>query len=317
MSPTQDVLGAPELLDLILRQVPDRDLLTSCQRVSRFWQDAITRTPVLRQRVFLDSCSTRPVSGRYVKNHLVAFRIPTLFSMLFRSRHGAWQHRHGGPSEVVPTRLASAIRDGRWIEWISGRPQWERMQVSQPPILHLRWEVTRDDREDPDLPAQLPCAVAELRFPRGLRVGELWDLVTATRGVHRVVWPTVRCGPLPSHPVSIDPVRQWRNDQSYAADHSLALVIQQSVVDEDLYLEDVPDGMEDNDENHPNRHSLYSRMSLTSVFVRHQMRVPSLSLLEPNAPGAAIPWIYNPVHSEEVRRLANLTQIPSFHTDSI
>ncbi|KAI2473838.1 hypothetical protein F4781DRAFT_419280 [Annulohypoxylon bovei var. microspora] len=254
MGGTQVVLGSPELLDMILRRIPSDHLLASCQRVSHFWRAVILRTPILRQHAFLDSSPSPippicPVAECYVKNELVAFCIPTL------------------------------------LEWMAGRSQWGEMHVAQPNITHLRWEVTRDDRHrNIDLLDVLPCAVAELQFPRGLRMGELWDLVTSMRGVLKPVWPIER-----------------KDLLSELAGHAPAyhlfhtLILQQFVTDEDLWLGDVPEGVEVDDEEYPNQYSLYSGLPLDILFDGHQIPVPKLSVLEDAGNGTAVP-VYNLVY---------------------
>ncbi|KAI1458566.1 hypothetical protein F4805DRAFT_423876 [Annulohypoxylon moriforme] len=312
MSSAQAVLGSPELLDLILQHVPERHLLTACQKVSHFWRAVITRAPIIRQSLFLDSSSSpvcRPVE-RYRKNDLIAFLVPTLFSLKFTFRHGQWRRRHEiVPRPVIPMRLTSSIRDGQVPDWMAGRPQWDQMHVAQPTITTLRWEVTRADRANRDIPDVLPCALAELRFPRGLRMGELWDLVTAMRGVLELAWP------LPKKVVrqhtTYDPPYQWRADSHYAADESHTLIVKQQVTDEDVWVGDVPTGMSVDDYEHPNRYSLYSNLPLHVIFDRHQIPVPKLSLLDDSDFNVMNPIVYTPVDGNEIESLSALAQIPS------
>ncbi|KAI1207464.1 uncharacterized protein F4807DRAFT_462617 [Annulohypoxylon truncatum] len=313
MAAAQAVLGCAELLDLILRDVPSHQL-PILQCVSRFWQAVITETPVHRRSIFLDSplpveC---PVAERYVKNSLVAFQLPTLFAMTFRHSQGIWRYRHEHiPQEVIPMRIASAVRNGQGPAWMAGRSQWDQMHVALPAITSLRWEITRDDRANTDYLDVLPCAVAELKFPRGLRVGEVWDLTTAMRGVVKMMWPEVKPSRIRAPLTNYSAEYQWRADSYYAANRSRTLIIQQYVTDEDAHLGDVPVGVESDDEEHPNRDSLYSGLPFDVIFDGHQIPVPKVSVLEDAQDDAVIPWVYTEVNGGEVDRLTALAQTPS------
>ncbi|KAI0138017.1 hypothetical protein F4776DRAFT_670672 [Hypoxylon sp. NC0597] len=313
MSSTQQTLNIPELLDSILRHVPTRDLVINAQRVSRDWAATINYTPIIRQHGFRDQSTIVPEDARYQKNELAAFRIPDIFGVRYWLIRGRWGFRHEGPRDVSAMRLARTIR-GKAQDWLNSQSKWRHLQVSLPSITKLRWEVTRLDRMDDALPDELPHAIAELNFPRGLRVGDLWDIISTTRGVHNVVWPTVRSQELHRPALVTDPVQQWRNVQDYQADSSFTLVLKQRVVDEDDYFEEDFDDTDREDEGYDNsdthEDSLFQRLSLKTYFSLHNVQLLSLSVLEHAQPDAALNWTYTKVQDYPVRKLTTFAQFP-------
>ncbi|KAI0880930.1 uncharacterized protein GGS22DRAFT_192767 [Annulohypoxylon maeteangense] len=241
MAPSQQVLSSPELLDMILRQVPRTHLLTSCQRVCRVWRETITRTPVLSQRLFLSGASISPVVGRYEKNFLVGYLLPK-----------------------------------------SGTPQWGQMHVAQPPVTHLRWEVSWHSRPE-DLPEDLPCAIVDLKFPQGLRVRELLELVLSTTSATSVWWPTIDDNFTFLTPADDDPIEKWLCDRIQAANDSLSPVLQQLVPTEESFFE----------------------------IIRRRTSIPAVLRLQQSAPNSTLPWTYAQVPAEQISPVVDLPEVPS------
>ncbi|KAI1440127.1 hypothetical protein F5Y02DRAFT_403839 [Annulohypoxylon stygium] len=316
MAPAQAVLSCAELLDLILRNVPSHYLLP-LQRVSRFWRSAIINTPFHRLHLFLDSPLSAPLplasptAERYARNEVLAFCLPEFFRMAFLHYLGI-RHRLSDPfpAWVIPTRIASFIRDGQGLEWIAGRPQWEDMQVCTPPMTRVRWLITREDREKHrnEINA-LYCASADLEFPRGLRMGELWDLVSSLRGIVKMAWPTAREDRIYAPVAQQTAADQWIAETRYISDLDRVLVIEQRVTDE--RIRPWADDAEVNDGKHPVQGDfLFSGLPLDSIFRKYNIPVPEMCVLEDAPNGAPAPWEYNPVEGGEIELLTALAQTP-------
>ncbi|KAI1408529.1 hypothetical protein F5Y13DRAFT_204704 [Hypoxylon sp. FL1857] len=317
-SATPSPLRIPELLNSILRHVPARDLITKAQLVSKDWQANIKETPILRQYEYLDPSTHTPEGARYEKNELAAFRIPDIFAVQYRLFRGHWSFRHVVPRKVCGMRLARVVRGDRW-DWLDASTAWRRLQVSLPSITNLRWEVTRLDRVDETLPDDLPQAVAELHFPTGLCVGDLWDLIASTRGFHNVVWPTLQASELHAPIMTDDLIQQWRDSEDHAADCSLTLVLRQQVLDEDDYYEETNYDIgedasahidKDENESYPHPDAMFQQTPLGTYFATHNVQMTKFAVLDHAEDGAAVPWTYNQDRSNPVGELANLTQSP-------
>ncbi|KAJ7152070.1 hypothetical protein C8R46DRAFT_869243, partial [Mycena filopes] len=121
-----NALSAPELLELILTQLPMRDLLVVAPRVSKTW-NAITLTPNFQRALFLlpdpTASSTSPV-----RNSLLMELFPPFFAP---SHPEPWS----GPG------TADSITSMPWARAPEafGRSEasWRRMLVVQPPAQTL------------------------------------------------------------------------------------------------------------------------------------------------------------------------------------
>lgn len=79
MTSSRDVaLGTPELLERILLEVDMRTLLTSAQRVSKYWNSLVTTSPAIQHHLFLRPQPPR-VGKTRVKNPLFAEIFPNWF----------------------------------------------------------------------------------------------------------------------------------------------------------------------------------------------------------------------------------------------
>jgi len=52
-SKRSEVLAIPELLENILSLLPEREILTSVQRVSRTWRSAVVNSPRIQKKLFM------------------------------------------------------------------------------------------------------------------------------------------------------------------------------------------------------------------------------------------------------------------------
>ncbi|KAI1140794.1 hypothetical protein F5Y05DRAFT_410642 [Hypoxylon sp. FL0543] len=302
-------LNIPELLDSILRHLPARELLTNTQRVSRDWNATINLTPILRQQQYLNPSQRVPEGVRYVKNELAAFRIPDIFGVRYTFTRGVWKFRHVKPAKVSSTRLRRSIR-GEWYDWTRSDHKWRNLQVAIPPITKVRWEVMREDREENDtLPFALPDAIAELHFPEGLRVGQLWDIIRITKGVHRIFWPSVTPGTLRRPALVGDREDDWLSQEAYNADSSYTLVLQHRIVHEDDY--DTEEEESENDEGGEDNGispDMHVSIGLKPLLRRHNIQIQSLSVLAYDEEDGD--WIYAKVNGDLVRRFTVFAQTP-------
>ncbi|KAI1378002.1 hypothetical protein F4677DRAFT_458741 [Hypoxylon crocopeplum] len=311
MAATQKVLNISELLNLILRQVPPRDLLTRAQRVCRQWREAITNTPIPRQMLYLSASPICSVGRRYDKNTIAAFVFPPLFNTRFLVAYGDNAYVDTQPRIMAVGRLALKFRQGILWKWLRHDASWRTMHMAQPPITKLHWEITRDDRLDQDLPENLPDATAVFSFPDGLRIGQLFDLIVATKSTCKITWPTVRAGPLPLTPPPMDSIEEWVKNRQDTADSALALTVQQRVIDEETFFNDIPEDMDPEDEDHPSQYSLHTRLSFSFLCIRHKLCLEELQTLQRAEPGPGVePWTYVPVTQDRERLFANLAQRP-------
>ncbi|KAI1090543.1 hypothetical protein F5B19DRAFT_462982 [Rostrohypoxylon terebratum] len=146
------------------------------------------------------------------------------------------------------------------------------MQVAQPMIRRVRWELDPPRYERKIWSTVVPSAVAELEFPKGLRVGELWDLVTSHAGLYEPVWPSLDApAPRMWHQKADF---QWMYDRLAAADESMALILK--------YTSDK--GLE----------------AKVLETLRGYSPAPSLSVLRPGPLGSGIPWVFTKVSSQDL-----------------
>ncbi|KAJ6506835.1 hypothetical protein C8R45DRAFT_797092, partial [Mycena sanguinolenta] len=124
MSPPQEsVLATPELLELILSQLPMRDLLVTAIRISKTWH-ATTLTPSLQCALFfLPSLSS---DSEHIQNPLLAATFPSFFaarSMRCRVRTLMDQELPWGKASDAFKRAEAS---------------WRRMLLTQPPVLAIK-----------------------------------------------------------------------------------------------------------------------------------------------------------------------------------
>ncbi|KAI1659566.1 hypothetical protein F4813DRAFT_387673 [Daldinia decipiens] len=72
--------------------------------------------------------------------------------------------------------------------------------------------------------------MAEFRFPDGLRMGDLYDLILGTRCDHEITWPTLEVG----YGHGRRDLGEWEQDQALKAYGQRAILIKQVVYEEHL-----------------------------------------------------------------------------------
>ncbi|KAJ7187339.1 hypothetical protein C8R46DRAFT_288082 [Mycena filopes] len=176
MSTAQNAgISAPELLELILAQLPMRDLLVVAPRVSKTW-NAVTLTPTLQRAVFLrpdpTALSTSPVLNPLLME---------IFSPFFAPKGS-----HPSAESITSMQWAGAPEAFRRVD-----ASWRRMLVTQPPVQTL---LVRDGcrarGEDFRREATVQCDDASAP---GLRMGALYDiavsLIDRPASSFHVYWP--------------------------------------------------------------------------------------------------------------------------------
>ncbi|KAJ6505377.1 hypothetical protein C8R45DRAFT_1209146 [Mycena sanguinolenta] len=129
MSTVRDrVIATPELLELILAQLPMRSLLVTAPLVSKTWQ-AITLTPTLQRALFL----LPDPSSEPVQNPLLAKLFPPFFPKR-RNQHGTSKTISALPWAKAPDAFQRADAS------------WRRMLVTQPPAQTMAITETRSTR---------------------------------------------------------------------------------------------------------------------------------------------------------------------------
>ncbi|KAJ6505378.1 hypothetical protein C8R45DRAFT_1209147 [Mycena sanguinolenta] len=120
MSTTRDqVIATPELLELILKQLPMRNLLVTAPLVSKAWQTT-TLTPALQRALFL----LPDPSSELVQNPLLA----ELFSPFFPTESD-------GQSQTCSPKTISALPWAKAPDAFNrADASWRRMPVTQPPV---------------------------------------------------------------------------------------------------------------------------------------------------------------------------------------
>ncbi|KAI3327823.1 hypothetical protein HD806DRAFT_531158 [Xylariaceae sp. AK1471] len=134
LSAAQHVLGTVELLEFILLNLDTRTLLTSAQRVDRYWHEVIRHSPLLQRALFFEPDLNAP----RIYNLLLAGVFPFCFPHL--------DPEAGDPmqpicrNKVLPIdinfrtfpNISTIIRKASAFAYIHA--SWRRMLVQQPPI---------------------------------------------------------------------------------------------------------------------------------------------------------------------------------------
>ncbi|KAJ6505376.1 hypothetical protein C8R45DRAFT_894667 [Mycena sanguinolenta] len=131
MSAQDRVITTPELLELILAQLPMRILLVTAPLVSKTWQ-AITLTPTVQRALFL----LPDPSSEPVQNPLLAELFPPFFPT-----ESEGQSQRCTPETISALPWAKAPDAFKRAE-----ASWRRMLVTQPPAQTMAITETRSTR---------------------------------------------------------------------------------------------------------------------------------------------------------------------------
>lgn len=167
------VMGTPELFQLILLCLDQRSLLTSAQRVNKYWHMTIQKTPAIQRALFFEPFSMS-YKGPPVFNPLLG----EIFPPFFPSRDGNQDNddgndlcrkgdamiKHDSIEPLFPTMKAHQVilRPGA---------SWTRMLVRQPPIRSFcEWHTEATQ-------ARTTIHTVKKRSCKGgLRMGRLYDM---------------------------------------------------------------------------------------------------------------------------------------------
>ncbi|KAF7342591.1 putative f-box domain protein [Mycena sanguinolenta] len=166
----EEVLATPELLELILVELPMRDLLVTVPLVSTTWQ-ATTRTPALQHALFFLPNLNLPSSSAPVKNPLLVELFPPFFIDV--------DYVTAVTIMAMPWARAPAAFKRK-------EASWRHMLVTQPPArtvavteLRVQW-------------ARISVRHARWNEPTALRIGKLYDLavpfIDRVRSSFRIRW---------------------------------------------------------------------------------------------------------------------------------
>ncbi|KAI1469373.1 uncharacterized protein F4812DRAFT_457911 [Daldinia caldariorum] len=183
------VFSTTELLEMAISLVNNRDILVNVQRVSKRWRDVIHASPTIRKSLFLLPSPTLLAPHQPYTLTCLTSIIPAFLST----------HSFEGGSQRYITR------DGRFMmddifgnfssefkrKWFVENASWRRMLVSQPPIKKIYWCIYRQGRLG--TPVLVPKYMAELEFPEGLRMSELYSLLLRAKGYYAIQWPNMAC----------------------------------------------------------------------------------------------------------------------------
>jgi hypothetical protein len=166
MPSAQDrALLMPEVLELILLQVPLQDLLVNAQRVNHLFHDLIRSSRPLQQALFF-----RPTQGfsheKVQYNSLLRKKFPPWFEdkWLMARTYRLSDHKHFW-------RLDWNSSEERAVAYARKEASWRRMLVAQPPVQELIVKIRTEAMGGP------MQSRGELTFEDGLRMGLFYDLV--------------------------------------------------------------------------------------------------------------------------------------------
>ncbi|RYP06241.1 hypothetical protein DL764_003255 [Monosporascus ibericus] len=152
------VLNTPELLEAILLKLDIRTVISSAQLVNRQWHDLITKSPAIQQAIFFKPLEA--ADGASSQNPLLTELFPPFFDGK-NETHSAF-YAFEELAMARQERLAAFRRKGA---------SWRRMLVQQPPVRELGiWETVSRMGGDSN-------TFRRERYPEGLRMGELYDLM--------------------------------------------------------------------------------------------------------------------------------------------
>ncbi|KAI1459795.1 hypothetical protein F4805DRAFT_472843 [Annulohypoxylon moriforme] len=175
-----------ELLERIILFINDGKTILKLQRVSRKWRDTINRSTKLQRRLFFLSTPASPTTQPRDKNLMIAFIAGNFFSTKFSSQ-GTLLKRDIGYSVVSmwapPPCMTLPLKQA----WLAPNASWKKMQISNPPITKIRWQVRLPSA--PEFHRGLPIVMAEFEFPNGLTMEDLYNLILGTEGFHVIIWP--------------------------------------------------------------------------------------------------------------------------------
>ncbi|KAI0836060.1 hypothetical protein F5Y06DRAFT_305652 [Hypoxylon sp. FL0890] len=175
------VLVIPEIVEIFLGCLTLSDLFFRARFVCKNWKEAIERSPKLKEIIFLRAISEEHLHAgtRYIHNPLLFRVLPSLFQRFLAGSKPTILAREG---HYIRKREIDRFidHDQSYGYRFTTNGSWRDMQLSQPKITKLLWSFRA---------AGNIAAVAEFKFPEGLRMGVLVDLLMTTKGDCKILWP--------------------------------------------------------------------------------------------------------------------------------
>ncbi|KAI1759873.1 hypothetical protein GGR53DRAFT_526781 [Hypoxylon sp. FL1150] len=337
------VFDITELLQYILVEVPMRDLLTNAQRVCQRWKRVIDHFPALQQALFQQAKPASFVGDSYIQNPLLAglledfFRVKGLSSsstsrvssldMSIYPENFWFTRLRDSAGQPKPAQLTSRVENAinlteyDWdrdcfdfeFVWNVKNASWRNMQIAQPPITQVRWEVCRNegDNKTVDFHKRFPVMIVEFDFPDGITMGDYYDLVRGTRGSHRIKWP--QPGPFPSAlPLEDGTILYsvWRNVLIDAANMGRVLTIFQKAWGLSYGLDDFWKGA-DLKKYFRNIIRIHQRRIVNATRVKYVYQQPSTSVMEQFLLAATIPKIDSVTLTTKIFDYPAVVAVPS------
>lgn len=156
-------LAIPEILEMIVAQLPERDLLLS-QRVNKIWQSVIKTSPYLQRKLFYTADLI--ADGSHYKIICKAKWNPLLKPFMKQQ-----------PSSSRSIRSVNILDVDALSKMNHPNPSWKSMFLTQPAGLHMEFWTCRPGLKRP-LHQRRPGDDnrVDLDNATGVKVGEVWDV---------------------------------------------------------------------------------------------------------------------------------------------
>ena len=172
-----EVFSTTELLEGILYQLDRRTLLVSAQRVCKRWQDLITTSVQLQQRLYFwperEDLGTDDGCLRSRRQNPL---LRTAFHLLFLDGFEVSTKEYKTLREMPIADMKDNRR--RHLAFVREGASWRRMLVSQLPPRRIGF-VFATKHFHPAAPYYKSC---DFHLPQGLRMGQLYDMI------HKIIW---------------------------------------------------------------------------------------------------------------------------------
>jgi hypothetical protein len=157
MTAMQAVFGVPELLESIIFHLPERDILTKAQRVSRAWNSMIKSSPIIRKKICMPP-QLEAISPSHFRQDPLKTVLQQGCPVYLKTDSMAWNTlimscggSLGENWSLTKVRPSLSMDRGPWCYALldhrvqendqsskavvkGGRPSWYTMYISEPPI---------------------------------------------------------------------------------------------------------------------------------------------------------------------------------------
>ncbi|KAI1872984.1 uncharacterized protein JN550_003858 [Neoarthrinium moseri] len=180
------VLSTPKLLEQIMVNLDQTTLITAATRVHSFWHRLIQTSPQIGKTIlYPDWRPTLEPRCGFGRNDRLLLQCQHLVT----GRQGREHTMNKGEFlESIPLPIYHTL------EHDSSSPLKD-MQVAHPPITKVRWHLNdrlvaaTSQEELVDGPGFPATYTADFYFPDGVRVGQLYNMLSAGNHLCHVMWP--------------------------------------------------------------------------------------------------------------------------------